>query len=155
MGKLSRVMTGEARRGWSTLVFTAAQLTNRFHTSLIIPSTPSFCSLTGPKTVDGAAGLRHAFRRATKAPSILIPRRLESRAQAAWFRERQAAGDTGLDPAAQLPAVRGADLRSSAYRSRAQGRRLLGRLEQPFQTEEPLFEELVAQVGQRQRGEHA
>jgi len=35
---------------------------------------------------------------------------------------------------------------------RALGCRLLGRLEQPFQTEKPLLEELEAQVGQRQRG---
>ena len=52
------------------------------------------------------------FRRATKVPSILIPRRLEVAAQAAPLREPQAAGDTGLDPAARLPAVPGADLRS-------------------------------------------
>jgi hypothetical protein len=41
-GKLSRELTGEARRGRSTLAFTAAQLTNRFHPSLIIPKHPLF-----------------------------------------------------------------------------------------------------------------
>ena len=56
---------------------------------------------------------------------------------------------------ADANAVSGLDLRSGAYRSRALGRRLLGRLEQPFQTEEPLLEELVAQIGHGQRGGHA
>ena len=52
------------------------------------------------------------FRRATKVPSILIPRRFEVAAQAAPIREPQAAGDAGLDPATRLPAVPGPDLRS-------------------------------------------
>ena len=44
-----------------------------------------------------------------------------------------------------------ADLLSGADRhSRTLGRRLLGPLEQPLQTEEPLLEELVTYVGQRQ-----
>ena len=97
------------------------------------------------------------FRRATKVPSILIPRRFEFAAQAAPLREPQAAGDAGLDPAARLPAVPGADLRSGGAAPAAGllRRRLLGRLEQPLQAKKPLLEELVAQVGQGQRGRHA
>jgi hypothetical protein len=55
-------------------------------------------------------GFATVFRHATKVPSILIPRRLESRAQAAQIREPQAAGDAGLDPPARLPAVSSQDL---------------------------------------------
>ena len=50
------------------------------------------------------------FRRATKVPGILIPRRLEFAAQAAPIRKPQTAGDAGLDSAAQLSAVPGANL---------------------------------------------
>ena len=56
------------------------------------------------------------FRTATKVPSILIPRRFESRTQAAALREPQAPGNAGMDPANELPAVLGADLRSGGAR---------------------------------------
>jgi hypothetical protein len=73
------------------------------------------------------------FRSAIKAPSILTPRR----------------PGRGSSPT-------GADLWSGgAHRSGARRRRLLGHLEQPFQTEEPFLEELVAQIGQGQRGRRA
>src|SRR6516164_9119820 len=73
-------------------------------------------------------------------------------AQTAPLREPEAAGNTGMDSTARLPAVRGADLWSSdAQRSRALGSRRLGRLEQPLQPKKPLLEELVAQVGQPER----
>jgi hypothetical protein len=50
----------------------------------------------------------------------------------------------------------GPGLRSGAtHRSGALRRRLLGHLEQPFQSEKPFLEELVAQIGQRQRGGRA
>ena len=72
------------------------------------------------------------FRKATKVPSILIPRRLEFAAQTATLREPQAAGNAGMDPAARLPAMPGANLWSAGdhrSRARALGRRLLGRRE--------------------------
>src|SRR6516164_5135854 len=42
-----------------------------------------------------------------------------------------------------------------AYRSPTLRRRVLGRREQPLQTEEPSLEELVTQVGHGQRGRRA
>ena len=57
-----------------------------------------------------------------------------------------------MDPTARLPTVPGANLRSGAGDRRwALGSRLLGRLKRPFQAEDPLLEELVAQVGRRER----
>ena len=60
----------------------------------------------------GAAGLRHRLQARHQGAQHPHPASARVAAQAAPLREPQAAGDAGLDPAARLPAVPGADLRS-------------------------------------------
>jgi hypothetical protein len=82
--------------------------------------------------LDGAAGLRHRLQARHQGAQHPHPASARVAAQAAPLREPQAAGNAGMDPAARLPAMPGANLWSAGdhrSRARALGRRLLGRRE--------------------------
>jgi hypothetical protein len=61
---------------------------------------------------DGAAGRRRSLQARTKVPSILIRRRPRVAVQAAPLRKLEALGNAGMDSAARLPTMPGADPRS-------------------------------------------
>ena len=96
------------------------------------------------------------FRRATKVPSILIPRRFESRLKPLRFENRRLRETLGWTPPLDYQQCLARTYGPAAPpRSRALRRRLLGRREQPLQPKEPLLEELVAQIGQGKRDRRA
>jgi UDP-glucose 4-epimerase len=100
----------------------------------------------------GAVRLAYAtlFRSATKVPSILIPRRLESRLKPLRFENRKLRETLGWTPLLSyqqcLERTYGPLTLTPA---RVQSRGTISDRESPLQEKEPLLEQFVAQVGQQ------
>ena len=94
------------------------------------------------------------FRSATKVPSVLIPRRLESRLKPLHFENRKLRETLGWTPPL--------DYRQCLERTYGPGQRAnvgeaprLGRRKKPLQSEEPLLEEFIAEVRKTERVDDA